>query len=200
MNKKFVLIAVVMAMATACLADTVTLQLVAAPYGQTGPYTMKLDGLTVPLVCGSDQQFISVGETWTADVYTINNITSNSWFTTQTQAQWNYASLFADLLLQHPGDGALQNDVWAALGLGGSFDGPSGWQGVVDNFLSQHQGYLTTDLFYIPIEGVTYDADHGYPYGLPQPFIGPVPEPSSLTLFGSGLIAAAGLVRRRMRV
>lgn len=196
--KKWLLVLVLMTLATAALADTVTLQLVSTyTGGPIGPYDMKVNGTEQWLVCASDVNFITGGESWTADVYTINNITTNSWFTTQTQTQWNYAALFADLLLQHPGNADIQNDVWASLGLGGSFD--VFWLGAVNTFLAGHDGYLTPDVFYIPVEGVTYDKDHGFPNGLPQPFIG-TPEPSALMLFGSGLIAAAGLVRRKARI
>lgn len=196
--KKWLLIAVVMTLATAALADTVTLKLVSTyTGGPIGPYTFDVNGTSVQqLVCGSDLNNITVGESWTAQVYGINNVTSNPYFTTPSQDDWNRASVFADLLLTHPGNAYLQNAVWATLGLPvGPID--AGWASVVDAFFAAHSGYQTPDLFYIPVVA-DYDAAHGYPYGIPQPFIG-TPEPSSLMLFGSGLMAAAGLVRRRMR-
>ena len=195
--KKWLMVLALMTMATAAIADTVALQLVGTPYGVIGPYDMKVNGQVVTeMVCGSDVNFITMGESWTAQVYTINNVASNTVYAGISQAAWNEAALFADLLLQHPGNAAIQNDVWASLGLGGGFD--VAWLGVVNTFLAGHPGYLTLDQFFIPVDA-KYDEGSGYPNGVPQPFIG-APEPSSLMLFGSGLFAAAGLVRRRARI
>lgn len=191
--KKLLFVVVLMTTATAAFADTATLQLVGAPYGTTGPYDMKVNGVDQKLVCGSDVNFITMYEQWTADVYTIANVDTNPYFT-KDPAKWNMAALFADLLLQNPGVADLQNDVWAALGLGGHFD--VFWYGKVTDFLGTHAGYKTTDVFYIPVQH-DYAHDPNYPYGVPQPFFG-VAEPSSLMLFGSGLITAAGVVRRKV--
>ena len=145
--------------------------------GAVGPYTFQVDGgLPVWLVCGSDDNSISYGQQWTADVLTIAQM-NNVWG--RTESAWLDASYYAFLLLANPGNSAYQFDVWNSLGLdgGGPPDpAPSTWTG---------EGFV----FYIP-----HGTEAMWDSAFPQPFIG-VREAASLSLVGVGLLGLVGTFR-----
>jgi len=162
------------------MADT-TLTFANNPYGVTGPYNFYVgaSSTVTPLVCGSDQNFITPPYSWSVDVLSISQM-DGVWGL--SEADWADAAYYANLLLQHPGNATFQNAVWNALGFGGAADSsdlvPPGWT-------------ASNMVFYIPA-----GTENNYSAGLPQPFIG-TPEPASLFLLGSGLVGIT--VRRRRR-
>jgi hypothetical protein len=184
--KKLVL-TVLLLIGTSAYADTLTIT--GAPYGVNGPYSMSLNGsvATTPMICYSDKNFITIGETWNVQAYDITQIGTLSGPFAGTTTEYNELGYLGDQLFASPGNSDLQQAIWAVLGLGGTAN--ADYASAV-NFVTTHPTYMTSDVFYIPV-GDFSGAD--YPYGTPQPFISQVPEPSSLLLLGAGFLGLVGL-------
>jgi len=187
-------------------ADTVTLTLENVGPGNnsggvfTYPYNFSVDGSSsyASLMCFDYNDEIYFGETWTATVVPINSSSSQEDLeltylfsvasntstpaATAADAQWAAWELFDPGLTAPTQNGVDQTGVTTELTDAGNAD------------LSQFDsGYA----LYIP--------DSGWPSddGVPQSLIGvaPTPEPGSLVLLGSGLLAIAfgGAFYRRKR-
>ena len=183
--KKLVL-AVLLLVGTSAYADTLTIT--GAPYGENGPYSMSLNGgPTTPMICYSEKNFITIGESWNVQAYNITQIASLSGAFAGTTTQYNELGYLADQLFANPGNSDLQQAIWAVLGTGGSAN--SAYLSAV-NFVTTHPSYMTSDVFYIPVGDFS---GPNYPYGVPQPFISHVPEPSSLLLLVTGALGLVGL-------
>jgi hypothetical protein len=148
------------------------------------------------MICYSDKNLITYGETWTVQAFTIADVANiasvNSAFA-GTQFQYNLLGYLADQLFSNPGNAGLQDAIWYVLGTGGSAN--SYYTTAVNYLTNINPGYMTTDVFYIPVG--TFTSETGYPYGVPQPFI-QAPEPGSLLLLGAGLLGLAGMRKRRL--
>jgi hypothetical protein len=193
---------------------------------QTYPYyfTINGKGSEVPLLCLSYQDSIQQGETWEANIdaigtsgisLTVTEQEEDAWLdsqilapgassTTISDAQW------ADWAIGDPSkfinaQGDLITSALYGLGMNSTevnginteftdaYDFVVVDNKTVKNDASFYAGYE----LYIPIAGSQPWGD-----GTPQTFIGRapiVPEPSSLILFGSGLLSAAGALYRRKR-
>ena len=193
------------AAAIAC-ADGVTLQFTGATAnGEYGPYSMTVNGgPTTPMICFSDKNWITGGETWNASVYTLSTITASGGpaFTGMSAATYDELGWLADRLFANAGNPGVAKDyqlaIWSVLGLSSPFAATTGSAQDLQNAVNAvNGGYQATDvLFYIP-SGPNLPLVNGT---TPQPFISEVPEPSSLVLLVSGMLALMLLVIRRGRV
>jgi hypothetical protein len=147
------------------------------------------------LVCFSDLNGINIGESWTADVYTIANVPIPGSFN-QGQQTYIEVAWLTSQLFKTPGDVNLQVAIWQVAGLygptfNGTFNQATVNQDIANALAAIEGGYNASNaLFYIPQDAAP---GHG-----PQPLVGFVPEPGSLILLGSGILTAAGAIRRRI--
>ncbi|HMD10078.1 MAG TPA: PEP-CTERM sorting domain-containing protein [Candidatus Acidoferrum sp.] len=183
---------VLLLVGTSAYADTLTIN--GAPYGENGPYSMSLNGslATTPMICYSDKNFITIGESWGVQAYTITQIGTLSGPFAGTTMEYNELGYLGDQLFGDPGNADLQQAIWAVLGRGGT---PNADYTSAVNFVTNNPTYMTSDVFYIPVGDFS---GSNYPYGTPQPFISHVPEPSSLVLLlSAGLLGLVGLLFKK---
>ena len=171
------------------------------------PYNFSIDGSTrlTELLCLNYNREVTLGETW--------NVSESSIPLDNSQSSIDYRALaLIDYALNTGYGGYSTSDLQFADW--GIFD-PTGVvsnTGYTTEANSLKQLALTTatssslisEGFYrnFTLYSPTSD-ESGWTDGIPQEFIGnsapsPVPEPSTLMLFGTGLIAISGAVRRKM--
>jgi PEP-CTERM motif len=189
---------------------------------QTYPYYFTINGAKteVPLLCVSYQDSIKTGETWTADVYAIGTSQALTGLTLTEQEEDAY---FDSVILGSSNSTVVSDEQWAAWVVGDSSQLTTNYLehnlGLSSSTVSSIDSDISTALafadssktdlagdpsfyakyeLYVPVSGSQPWGD-----GIPQTFIGPnptvAPEPSSLVLFGSGLLSAAGALYRRKR-
>jgi hypothetical protein len=192
-------------------ADTVTLKLESMSGQKSGgdnvyPYNFSYNGsaFTVPLMCLSFYDNVSIGESWTA---TITQIAGNTQYEeaayifslaaapgassdTIAEAQWANWDLFET---NEPHSAFLSGVV--------PFNDRSGVTTILNNAASYvaanpHSSLYSDYEVFIPLSG--------WPSGdcTPQTFIGdsPAPEPGSLVLLGTGMLGLAASLYRRKRI
>lgn len=162
----------------------------------TYPYNFSVNGSTTytSLMCYAYNDEIYLGESWTATVDPIATTQEkelaylysvasnpNSSPATVSAAQWAAWELFDSALTDAPNQSAVTAELNAALAFVATAN-PA--------FYNEYQ-------LYIPVDGTQNPAGDGPP----QWFIGAAttPEPSSILLFGTGLLVIFGVAFRKRR-
>src|ERR1700751_3493757 len=167
------------------------------------PYNFSINGSSTltPMMCDAFNNHISVGESWTANEH---SILQGGMFGTSGQALMDYkaAGLIFLSVLNGTISGTLGNEaVWALF----SGNIPGSNDAAVQALMSQYPG-LAGNAPNSAFKGImVYTAVGARPGYGPQEFIGytpsaAVPELGSLTFMGTGLIALAGVTRRKVRL
>ncbi|HVI06837.1 MAG TPA: PEP-CTERM sorting domain-containing protein [Candidatus Binatia bacterium] len=187
------------------LANTVKMKLVSVGGNNAGgvytyPYNFSINGGTaVPLICDTFDNQVIVGETWQANVVSL--LSGQGLFGNQLLDYKAAALMFKGIL-----NGTLSVNVgnFAIWGLfstnaqNNPFFQSSGAAGIESQYLtlaaSAPNSAFAGFFLYTPIPGTQSWG------GTAQEYIGynPVPEPGTLTLFGTGLLSLAGMVRRKL--
>ncbi len=190
---------------TPVLAKADTLTFNNAPTGEIGPYNLTLDNTqSLQLFCMNDNYYVQSGESWGVNVVNGSTYAGSAKNTTgfQYEEEAYIYSMFTGsnaATVQHalwqifdPGNGSNYNSASNAL-VAAAYNFALGLVGNTGS-----NAVLSDATFYIYNGGKITNQDGKYP---PQNFVGssPVPEPSSLMLFGSGLLGLAETVRRKIR-
>jgi hypothetical protein len=186
-------------------STTVNMQLTSVGGNNAGgvytyPYNFSINGSApVALICDSYDNEVTIGETWKATVTSL--LSAQGLFGGQLLDYKAAGLIFKSIL-----SGAISANVgnFAIWGLfstnaqNNPYFQSSGAAGVEATYLAlaataPNSAYAGLVL-YTPIAGTQSWG------GTPQEYIGysPVPEPGTITLFGTGLLSLAGLVRRKL--
>ena len=191
--------------ATSALASSVTMQLTSVGGNNAGgvytyPYYFSINGKApVALICDSYDNEVTIGETWKANVTSL--LSGAGLFGNQLldykAAGLIFKSILSGTLSANVGNFAIWG-LFSTNAQNSAYFQSSGAAGVEAAYLalaatapnSAYNGLV----LYTPIAGTQSWG------GMPQEYIGysPVPEPGTITLFGTGLLSLAGMVRRKL--
>ena len=173
-----------------------------AATGSTGPYQLNLDGTSpVNLFSLDDFRSAHIGETWTVKVVNgADYLTSN---THSNDFKYEEEAYIYSMLGVSNGHGHTYNATDVQDALWAIFDHEADTNSYANTLISNAATFHYTGSF---LDGFSFyiPTGHGDDDDLPEELIGktvstsPAPEPSSLFLFGSGLVGMAGVVRRKL--
>jgi len=202
----------ILCFASSAFADTANLTFTGGTYnGVVGPYNFTVGGQPTTLICDDDRAYIQGGESWTADVVTVQEII-NTGIIPATPANSNIggatvldyeeaAYLTLQLFTVYHNHGDTTNIQWAIWDL---FDGGSGESGADPE--GGDAAWLASALAAVNAGGIDYSNVRIYtwdgntdtlvdPVGAdpPQQFTG-VAEASTSALLGVGVLSLIALI------
>ena len=207
------LIAGLMLAATVANADTVSMYFTGNTGGSTDgeatyPYGFLVNGQSANLMCDTFNISISGGQQWNANILQLSNINSVNVAGLEFGGLPNAVNLYLaagyifEEQIANPNNGLYNWAVWYL------FDPTDVQNKLAGNpDLATIEGYASAALALHLTPGYSGFADITIYTPIPpngaQEFFGwdsPTPEPSSLALFGSGILGIAVVLRRRMKV
>jgi hypothetical protein len=201
----FLVVAALCLCTGSALANSVKMQLTGVGGNNAGgvytyPYYFSVNGKTpVPLICDSYDNQVVVGETWQANVTSL--LSGQGLFGNQLLDYKAAGLIFKGILNGTISANAGNFAIWGLFSTNAqtnSYFQSSGAAGIESTYLalaltdpnSAYNGLV----LYTPIAGTQSWG------GTPQEYIGynPVPEPGTITLFGTGLLSLAGMMKRKL--
>ncbi len=187
-------------------ANSVTMKLVSVGGNNAGgvytyPYNFSVNGSApVALICDSYDNHVEIGETWQANVTGL--LSGKGLFGAQLLDYKAAGLIFKSILNGTLGANVGNFAIWGLFSSsvqGNSFFQSSGAGSIEQQYLALAANAPNSAFaglyLYTPIGGTQSGG------GMPQEYIGysPVPEPTTLTLFGTGMLSLATAVRKKLK-
>jgi hypothetical protein len=177
------------------------------------PYYFSINGsgTLTPLICDTYDKSIGFGETWTANVVSLNSGQGLWSGTAGTKGYEAAAIIFSWLLNGTVVDGQAVTAATGNLAIWGLFDGGrsnSGWTSYEQNLintalgitLAQSSAFYSQFTVYVPTDTQANGPQEFIRYNNGGLTPAPLAEPASLVTLAGSLLALGGVVRRRVKI
>ena len=167
------------------------------------PWYFQVNSVPTTLICDTFNNLNVKGETWQANVTNILNGPTEGLFKGNTLIDYKAAAIiFSDILFHGANASDANWAIWALFTPSAkdnkhfNADALALYNAALALANKLPKSFFNNYVIYTPIPGTQSCKT----CGLPQEFIGysPVPEPGTLLLFGTGLLALAGAIRKKL--